>query len=84
MEIEIVGVVLPEISIKGNASVTIEIEKPDGCYHPEYIGETDVIPSNEQQTLETEKKVVMKNIIVEAVPYAEVAGISGGRVISIG
>ena len=43
-----------------------------------YIGEYTVIPSRQEQVLETANKVLSKNVTVTAIPYSEVSNLGGG------
>lgn len=51
---------------------------------PEYEGEYIVIPTVENQTLETENKVLKENVLVTAIPYFEVSNIANGITVYIG
>lgn len=51
---------------------------------PEYGGEYVVIPKVEDQTLETENKVLKENVLVTAIPYFEVSNIADGITVYIG
>ena len=56
------------------------------AYDPiDYTGEYEVISKvNEDETLDTAKKYLRNNIVVKAIPYAEVSNESGGRTVTIG
>lgn len=50
-----------------------------------YDGEYEVVSKiNSDETLDTAKKYLSRNIVVKAVPYAEVSNDSGGKTITIG
>ena len=50
---------------------------------PNYDGEYTVIPKVYGQTLNTKNKSMTDNVTIEAVPYAEVSNLSGGKTASI-
>lgn len=51
--------------IDGEYGVVTEIIKSD---YPFYAGPTEITPSNETQTLETQGKVVLSDIVVNPIP----------------
>lgn len=54
-------------------------------YMPEvYVGEHTVIPAVSEQTLDTAKKMVQEDIVVEAIPYSEVTNATNGKTVTIG
>ena len=51
----------------------------------DYSGKYEVVSQiNVEQSLETAKRYLSRNIIVKAIPYAEVSNLSGGKTITIG
>lgn len=51
----------------------------------DYTGEYEVVSKIDMdETLDTAKKYLSQNIIVKAIPYAEVSNVSGGRTVTIG
>lgn len=51
----------------------------------EYEDEYEVVSKvNEDEILNTAKKYLRNNIVVKAIPYAEVSNFSGGRTVTIG
>ena len=61
-------------------SVVGNLTSPETIIHetPEYKGEYNIIPSTEQQILPTENKKMVKDLVVEKVPYFEVTNAQGG------
>ena len=51
---------------------------------PIYDGVTEVIPNQLDQILETRRRLMVENIEVKGVPYAEVGNPSGGLTVTIG
>lgn len=51
---------------------------------PEYEGEYEVTPQFVPQTLPTAEKILMKDVTIEEIPYAEVSNNSGGITAIIG
>lgn len=50
-----------------------------------YTGEYEVVSKIDyDETLDTAKKYLSRNIIVKSIPYAEVSNESGGRTVTIG
>jgi hypothetical protein len=50
-----------------------------------YNGEYHITPSvNEDITMETAKKIMKADVMVEKVPYAEVTNIANGKTVTIG
>lgn len=51
----------------------------------DYSGEYEATSKiSEDQTLETAKRYLSRNIIIRAIPYAEVSNLSGGKTVTIG
>ena len=50
----------------------------------QYTGEYEIRPLVEPQTLETKDKVMMENMTILEIPYAEVSNTSGGITATIG
>lgn len=51
----------------------------------EYEDEYEVVSKvNEDEILNTAKKYLRNDIVVKAIPYAEVSNLSGGRTVTIG
>lgn len=50
---------------------------------PVYTGQYDVTPKINKQTLETEGKLMSKNVEVNGIPYFKVSNNSGGNTIYI-
>lgn len=49
-----------------------------------YNGDYSVIPKFEAQTLKTANRVLINDVIVDEIPYAEVTNTSGGITVTIG
>ena len=64
-------------SIKGRGDVFIKI-------YDEYDGPTDITPTQNEQVLETTKKVVKTDITVRSIPFESVGNASGGYTATIG
>lgn len=52
--------------------------------YPDYTGSYIVIPEIDEQTLPTADKHTVRDILVEGIPYAEVANPAGGTTCIIG
>ena len=51
----------------------------------DYTGEYEAVSKiDEDQVLETAKRYLSKNIVVKAIPYAEVSNLFGGKTVTIG
>lgn len=59
---------------------------PDaGASYPSYEGDYTVVPSTETDTtLETAQKLLLANVKVTKIPYAEVSNNKGGKTATIG
>ena len=68
MEIEIVGVGLPEVTIGRSDDIVIDVTKPDGGLPPGYDGVYEVTPSDEEQRLPTKNRLTKNDIIVKPIP----------------
>lgn len=56
-----------------------------GATFPSYEGEYTVTPSTEEEiTLATAQKVLLADVKVNKIPYAEVTNIKGGKTVTIG
>lgn len=52
---------------------------------PQYVGDYVITPNTtEDITLETAKKLLVNDLVVEKIPYAEVTNNSNGKTITIG
>lgn len=69
---------MPEIVFSGEDNITIVT----GGY-PSYDGPTVVIPSTNEQILETKQKSLESDITVKEIPYLETSNDSGGITVSI-
>ena len=49
-----------------------------------YTGDYDVIPRVYQQVLETKDKLMVDDVTVEIIPYAQVINLSNGYTVTIG
>lgn len=49
-----------------------------------YDGEYDIMPTTEDQTFSTAQKIMLDNLVVEKIPYAEVSNASNGTTAIIG
>ena len=49
-----------------------------------YEGEYVITPSTEQKELPAKGKLMVEDVTVEAIPYAEVTNISNGKTVTIG
>lgn len=52
--------------------------------YPQYTGSYSVIPSTNEQVLDTQNTALNKNIRVQPIPYQEVSNPSGGNTAIIG
>lgn len=51
---------------------------------PEYVGPYDIIPMFSEQILQTEKRVMTKNVTIEKIPQYEVSNDYGGVTLIMG
>lgn len=51
---------------------------------PDYEGEYTIIPSVEEQTMQTKNKTMTNDVTIMAIPYAEVSNSTGGKTVTIG
>lgn len=56
----------------------LDLTTPSANPYPIYEGETLVIPSMEDQVLETENTVLKEDIKIEKIPYSETSNNAGG------
>lgn len=49
-----------------------------------YEGEYSVVPKVKAQVLSTKEKVMLDDVTIMAIPYAEVTNISNGKTVTIG
>lgn len=49
-----------------------------------YLGEYTIKPSTETQTLDTADKTMRENLVIQAIPYAEVTNSANGITVTIG
>jgi hypothetical protein len=49
-----------------------------------YEGVYSFTPKINQQVVDTENRLLIKNFIIEKIPYAEVSNSKGGKTVSIG
>lgn len=73
---ELSGVISSDSGVSG----TVYIEGGREKYTGEYI----VIPKSKEQILETANKIMMKDVTVKEIPYAEVSNPAGGVTVIIG
>lgn len=85
---EIKGKISPRTSIKGKLR---ESKKLDGYIDyaktkplPYYEGAYEVEPVWEDIILETKQKSMQENVTMQAIPYAEVDNLAGGKTVIIG
>lgn len=64
-----------EVVLDGELTLDVKMDgepanviKVGGSVFPDYTGQTDVIPSAVQQTLQTKDRAVRANITIEAIP----------------
>jgi hypothetical protein len=50
------------------------------CYEGDYV----VTPKVDAQSLPTKEKVMLEDMTVKAIPYAEVTNVSNGKTVTIG
>ncbi len=55
-----------------------------GGDHEQYKGSYTVTPSVTEQKMATKNKVMLDDVTVEAIPYAEVTNTSNGKTVTIG
>lgn len=68
-------------SIAGKQKLQGAVIKDEPVY---YEGEYEVIPSIEEQVLETNRKYMKDDVTVKEIPYAEVANLANGITVTIG
>lgn len=77
-----------EISNDANTDIGIELQidhaPSGGGEYPFYNGEYTVTPAPRSQVLETSRKVMRNNVVVQGIPYYEVSNLSGGYTANIG
>lgn len=82
------GVVTTQQTLKGNVSTALNLigsMNVGGAFLPEYYeGEYEVIPSIEEQVLETNRKYMKDDVTVKEIPYAEVTNLANGITVTIG
>lgn len=66
-----------------DAEIDLEIEEGIGGRLPNYNGNYTVIPKTYEQTLETENKSMVDDVVIEKIPYSVVENASGGNTINI-
>lgn len=67
-----------KFKIVDNDLIKLKVSETGGAVYPVYTGETVVTPKVHESTeLETAKKTVLENIIVEEIPYYETSNIKG-------
>lgn len=73
-------------NISGTASLTgdIAISNTVIVDYDEFEGPYEVKPLVESQTLDTKEKLMKEDLVVLAIPYAEVANLSNGITVTIG
>lgn len=49
-----------------------------------YDGEYDITPKVEAQTMPTKEKIMLEDVTIRAIPYAEVTNQSNGKTVTIG
>lgn len=69
-EIKLQGTIYASRNLKGIMNI--------GGSASRYDGEYEVVPSRQNQVLETENKLLKENITVIEIPYAEVSNLGGG------
>ena len=69
-----------------NDSMNLDFDMSIGTnrFLPYYRGETEITPKKEEQVLETKNKSMTSDVVVYAIPYAEVSNIAGGTTATIG
>ena len=61
-----------------------EIQTNTEYLNEEYEGEYTIIPKVITQKMSTRDKVMIDDVTIEAIPYAEVTNISNGKTVTIG
>ena len=61
----------------------IELSTPTMNSYPIYTGDTLVIPTLNNQELETENTTLKENIKIEKIPYLETSNSAGGNTVII-
>jgi hypothetical protein len=56
----------------------LDLTSPSANPYPLYEGETLVIPSMDEQVLETEKTILKEDIKIEKIPYSQTSNNAGG------
>lgn len=73
------------VRVGNEREVTVKVEGGSSAPWPIYNGPWTVTPLAEQgTTLATAQKSLDRDIVVEAIPYAEVSNIKGGLTATIG
>jgi hypothetical protein len=68
------------VSDGGNLNGIISIGGSDAnVAYPFYKGEYEVMPTRQNQSLDTSNKILTKDITIVEIPYAEVINASGGN-----
>ena len=64
-----------DIPLQGVASVGLSATPSS---YPFYKGEYEVVPKRQEQVLDTDNKILTKDITVVEIPYSEVSNLGGG------
>ena len=76
------GAVAGRVRSEAGISGKVEIGKTKSL--PWYEGEYEVIPKWEDITLKTKQKSMREDVTMQAIPYAEVDNLAGGKTAIIG
>lgn len=72
---------------EANEQIILDVDvvvESGGDILPYYTGDYIVTPRIEEQILETKNKSMKNDVVVEKIPYSEVANIGGGKTATIG
>ena len=74
------------LSLSTGTSTSLSLTEGVAIVAPEniYTGITTVTPSEDEQVLETYRKTMPADVVIEAIPYAEVSNLAGGLTATIG
>lgn len=72
-EEQIIGIKIEEAN-----TISLKVDEHSGGIYPIYEGETVITPKvHESTTLDTSRKVVMDDIVIEEIPYYETSNVKG-------
>ena len=66
------------LKVREEEQIILKIEEGSGSEYPFYTGEVNVVPQPfESVELETSKKTLLQNIVVEQIPHYETSNLKG-------